>query len=62
MTGSTTGRRALTSQVQIDDPLSHRAMQREIESNRRAEFRLLIWTATSLCAVAILIVVHLLWL
>jgi hypothetical protein len=62
MTASRTGRHAAATRAPAGDPLSHRAMQQEIESNRRAEYRLLIWTATSLCAVAILIVVHLLWL
>ena len=42
--------------------LSHRALVQEIETNRRAEYRLLLWTATSLCVVAVLIVVHVLWL
>lgn len=62
MSELSSGRHALRTESPTDGPLTPQALTREIEHNRRAEYRLLIWTATSLLVVALLIVVHLLWL
>lgn len=61
MSQPSTGRHAARTDAPPADPLSLMALQREIETNRRAEYRLLIWTFTSVLVVAMLIVVHLLW-